>query len=135
MSEENVEIVRRLLHAFVQGDYEASTERIGAEVVLWSDPRANMETQRVRGRDAVIASIGRFVSSFDDYWCAEPDELIDAGDWVVVVMRSGGRGRTSGVAVTQTWTVAYEVAERKVVRIEFHPTREDALEAAGLSEW
>ena len=48
MSQENVEIVRRLLHAFVQSDYEASTARIGAEVVLWSDPRANMETQRVR---------------------------------------------------------------------------------------
>ena len=134
MSHENVDIVRRFLHAFVQGDYEASTEHIGAEVVLWSDPRANMETQQVQGRDAVIASIGRFVSSFDDYWCAEPDELIDAGDWVVVVMRSGGRGRTSGVAVTQTWNVAYKLAERKVVRIEFHPTREKALEAAGLSE-
>ncbi len=26
MSEENVEIVRRFLHAFVQGDYEASTD-------------------------------------------------------------------------------------------------------------
>ena len=130
MSQENVEIVRSFLHAFVQGDYEVSTEHIGAEVVLWSDPRANMETQRVRGREAAIASIGRFVSSFDDYWCAEPDELIDSGDWVVV-MRSGGRGRTSGVAVTQTWNVAYELAERKVVRIEFHPTREDALEAAG----
>ena len=134
MSQENVEIVRRFLHAFAQGDYEASAEQIGADVVLWSDPRANMETQQVRGREAVTASIGRFISSFDDYWCAEPDELIDAGDWVVVVMRSGGRGRTSGVAVTQTWNVAYELAERKVVRIEFHPTRDDALEAAELGE-
>jgi hypothetical protein len=49
-------------------------------------------------------------------------------------MRSGGRGRTSGVAVTQTWNVAYKLVEHKVVRIEFHPTRDDALEAAGLSE-
>ena len=49
MSQENVEIVRRFLHAFVQGDYEASTEHIRTEVVLWSDPRANMETQQDRG--------------------------------------------------------------------------------------
>ncbi len=34
MSEENVEIVRRFLHAFGQGDYQASTEQIGAAVVL-----------------------------------------------------------------------------------------------------
>ena len=39
------------------------------------------------------------------------------------------------MAVTQTWNVAYELAERKVVRIEFHPHREVLLEAAGLSEW
>ena len=49
-------------------------------------------------------------------------------------MRSGGRGRTSGVAVTQTWNVAYELAERKVVRIEFHSSRDEALKAAGLLE-
>jgi hypothetical protein len=30
--------------------------------------------------------------------------------------------------------MSHEVAERKVVPNEFHPTREDALEAAGLSE-
>jgi hypothetical protein len=60
MSEENVAIVRLFLHAFAQGDHEAPTEPIGAEVVLWSDPRANMETQQVQGRKAITASIGRF---------------------------------------------------------------------------
>ena len=97
MSQENVEIIRRLWLAYVRQDYEASIAALDDAVELSSDPRANMETGLVRGREAVVASIGGFILSFDDYWCEEPEELIDVGDWVIVVVRSGGRGRTSGV--------------------------------------
>src|SRR5690349_23702384 len=92
MSQENVEVIRQLWLAYVRRDYEASTEALDDAVELSSDPRANMETGLVRGREAVVASIGGFILSFDDYWCEEPEELIDVGDWVIVVVRSGGRG-------------------------------------------
>jgi ketosteroid isomerase-like protein len=136
MSQENVEIIRRLWLAYVRQDYEASTEALDDAVELSSDPRANMERGLVSGREAVIASIEGFVTSFDDYWCEEPEELIDAGDWVVVVVRSGGRGRTSGVLVSQVWTVAYKLRRGQIVRIEFHPDKREAMtsiEAARLS--
>jgi ketosteroid isomerase-like protein len=63
--------------------------------------------------------------------------LIDVGDWVIVVVRSGGRGRTSGVPVSQVWTVAYKLCRGRIVRIEFHPDKGEAMasiEAAGLRE-
>ena len=63
----------------VRQDYEASIAALDDAVELWSDPRANMETGLLRGREAVAASIGGFISSFDDYWCEEPEELIDVG--------------------------------------------------------
>ncbi len=137
MSQENVEIVRRLWVAYVQQDYEGSTAAFDDAVELWSDPQANMETALVHGREAVVASIGGFISSFDDYWCEEPEELIDVGDWVIVVVRSGGRGRASGVPVSHLWTVAYKLRSGRIIRIEFHPDMREAmasLEAAGLSE-
>jgi ketosteroid isomerase-like protein len=137
MSQENVEVVRRLWFAYVRQDYETSTAALDDAVELWSDPRANMETGLVRGREAVVASIGGFVSSFDDYWCEEPEELIDVGDWVVVLVRSGGRGRASGVQVSQVWTVAYKLRRGRIIRIEFHPDKSEAMasiEAAGLRE-
>ena len=137
MSRENVEIIRRLWLAYVRQDYEASTAALDDAVELSSDPRANMETGLVSGREAVVASIGGFVSSFDDYWCEEPEELIDVGDWVIVVVRSGGRGRTSGVQVSQVWTVAYKLRRGRIIRIEFHPNKREAMtstEAARLSE-
>src|SRR6476659_1233391 len=137
MSQENLEIIRRLWLAYVRQDYEASVAALDDAVELSSDPRANMETVLLRGREAVVASIGGFISSFDDYWCEEPEELIDVGDWVMVVVRSGGRGRTSGVPVSQVWTVAYKLQRGRIIRIEFHPDKREAMtsiEAAGLSE-
>ena len=137
MSQENVEVIRQLWLAYVRQDYETSTAALDDAVELWSDPRANMETGLVSGREAVVASITGFVSSFDDYWCEEPQELIDVGDWVIVVVRSGGRGRTSGVQVSQVWTVAYKLRHGRIVRIEFHPDKREAMtsiEAAELSE-
>ena len=137
MSQENVEVIRRLWLAYVQRDYEASIAALDDDVELSSDPRANMETGLLSGREAVVASIGGFVSSFDDYWCEEPEELIDVGDWVVVVVRSGGRGRASGVAVSHLWTLAYKLRRGRIFRIEFHPDKREAMasiEAAGLSE-
>jgi hypothetical protein len=77
-----------------------------------------METGFLRGREAVVASIGGFISSFDDYWCEEPEELIDAGNWVIVVVRSGGRGRASGVPVSQVWTVACKLQRGRIIRID-----------------
>jgi ketosteroid isomerase-like protein len=137
MSQENVEIIRSLWVAYVRQDYEGSTAALDDAVELWSDPRANMETGLVRGREGVVASIGGFISSFDDYWCEDPEELIGIGDWVIVVVRSGGRGRTSGVPVSQLWTVAYKLRRGRITRIEFHPDKGGAIasiEAAGLRE-
>jgi ketosteroid isomerase-like protein len=79
--------------------------------------------------------LGEVVSSFDDYWASsEGAELIEAGDWVVMVIRTGGRGRVSGVPVEQLWTVAYKLRDGKIVRIEYHPDKERALKAIGAGE-
>jgi ketosteroid isomerase-like protein len=79
--------------------------------------------------------LAEVVSSFADYWAsAEGAELIDAGDWVVMVTRTGGRGRASAVPVEQLWTVAYRLRDARIIRIEYHPNKEAALEAIGATE-
>lgn len=65
----------------------------------------------------------------------EYDEFIDTGEHVVVVQTQRNRGRTSGIELewnsyTQVWTIQ----DSKVVRVEFFPTRGEALEAVGLRE-
>jgi ketosteroid isomerase-like protein len=63
------------------------------------------------------------------------EELIDAGDKVISIVTGRARGRASGVEVENrhhggVWTIR----GGKIVQVVWFPTREEAVEAAGLSE-
>ena len=62
-------------------------------------------------------------------------EFIDAGeDQVVVVERFGGRAKISGVETEQTEAVVSTIRDGKIARCREFMTRDEALDAAGLSE-
>jgi ketosteroid isomerase-like protein len=62
-------------------------------------------------------------------------ELIDAGgDTVVAVERIGGRAQLSGVETVQIIVDAVTIRNGKIARGHLYPTREQALEAAGLRD-
>ena len=63
------------------------------------------------------------------------EELIDAGDDVVVVTRIRGRGIASGAEVrSNSFAQVARVRDRKIRRWEIYDRAQDALEAAGLRE-
>jgi ketosteroid isomerase-like protein len=63
------------------------------------------------------------------------EELIDAGDHVISVVTSRGRGRASGVEVEWAGNAGvWTIRNGKVVRVVWFSSRKDALEAVGLSE-
>jgi ketosteroid isomerase-like protein len=66
----------------------------------------------------------------------EPDlrELLDAGDHVVSIEITRGRGRASGVEVELQQYGVWTIRDGKIVRARWFTTRQEALEAAGLSE-
>ena len=64
----------------------------------------------------------------------DPEEFIDAGDCVVVLLHEFRRGKGSGVEIETDTAMVYEVRDRQVVRIQGYMNRAEALEAAGLSE-
>ncbi|MGH2967261.1 MAG: hypothetical protein ACRDMH_18025 [Solirubrobacterales bacterium] len=72
-------------------------------------------------------------SEFDDAQ-AEVDELIDAGDQVVVGSTLRGRGRQSGAQAKFTFWQVWTVQNTKFVRGQGFASRAEALEAAGLRE-
>jgi len=75
-----------------------------------------------------------WIDTFDDYK-VEPVELIDAReDVVVAVLRFGGRAKRSGVDTDQIMAAVFEIRDGKIARGREYATREQALEAAGLSE-
>jgi ketosteroid isomerase-like protein len=74
------------------------------------------------------------VWEISEWFRAEPEEFIEAGDRVVVVLRLRARTKDTGLegeaATVHLWTMR----EGKGVRLEVYAERERALEAAGLSE-
>jgi ketosteroid isomerase-like protein len=62
------------------------------------------------------------------------EEIIDLGEQVVAVLRISGRGRRSGVSVSQQVAMVWTFVGGRIVHGRSFTTRAEALEAAGLSE-
>jgi ketosteroid isomerase-like protein len=74
------------------------------------------------------------MDTFEGFWF-EPVEFIDAGeDQVVVVERFGGRAKISGIETEQTEALVSTIRDGKISCCREFMTRDEALEAVGLSE-
>ena len=77
-----------------------------------------------------------WVEKFDDVR-VEPVEVIDAGDdTVITVMRVSARpkGTSAEAELTLSFASVSTIRDGKIARAREYWTREEALEAAGLSE-
>jgi ketosteroid isomerase-like protein len=131
MSQENVEIVRSLYVGEPSRFFELLDDEV--EVVSKSHPLPD-HPELIRGKGAVIAFYRHYWGTWDEY-ILEPAEITDAGgNRVLVVHHERGRGRGSGVPFARRWVVLYTLAAGKLARVDAFSTREEALEAVGLSE-
>ena len=141
MSEENVEIVRRLTGAIRNDDLRAAWS--AASQVL--HPEIEMDTTRIPARDlaGVYAGLsevagfwGRWLDAWETLGSWEDPELIDAGDRVLSWITDHDlRGKGSGIEVEMPeygWVMT--VRDQKVAQATLYMDRAEALEAAGLSE-
>jgi ketosteroid isomerase-like protein len=130
VSAENVEIVRRLLDAFNDRDFEAMVAGVHPDVELES-LRAQLEGRAYRGHEGVR----QMLADFDEDWefvQMDADEFRDAGDQVVVLGRLRARGRASGVDLDVPIGFVWTFREGMVVRGTTFSEQADALRAAGL---
>jgi len=136
MSWENVELVRSLY----TGDANTSRLRFfevlddDVEVVSKSHPLPD-HPELIRGKGPAVDFYRHYWGTWDDDYILEAAEITDAGaNRVLVVHHERGRGKGSGVPFERRWAVIYTLAAGKLVRVQGFGTREEALEAAGLSE-
>jgi ketosteroid isomerase-like protein len=130
MSEENLEIVRRLFTAFSGGDTTAWLQELDPDVVLQVDQGA---TGVYRGHEGAIKSLVDWTEDIDDFKVVA-EEFLDNDDYVVVRTRQTGSGKSSGAPMEGLFWFVCQMREGKVVRIHVLATEQAALEAAGLSE-
>jgi ketosteroid isomerase-like protein len=136
MSQENVEVVRRLFAAFEGVDIgnlerrlDGVLELFDPEVEWVAAPHSLLASEEYRGYDGVRRFWTQFLSTWDEYGI-EVDELIDAEDRVVAVMRLSGR--TGELEVDEPRSSVLTLREGRILRIEPFASRDDALAAAGL---
>jgi uncharacterized protein len=133
MSEENVEIVKEFTSLFQAGDRNLWRNYFDPDVV-WDTSASQMPAAGIyHGHQGVERFFQEWLGAWTDYGL-ETREFIDAGDSVVIVFRQTGAGRGSGLRAERDFYAIYDLRDSKVVRYRQFETREEALEAAGLSE-
>jgi ketosteroid isomerase-like protein len=131
MSQENVEIVRRVFEHFRRtGEWDFS--RIDPEAEF-DNSNAMIDRAVYRGHDG----LQEYLSLMQGMWTAmrlDPEEFIAVGeDQVVVPFRMVMVGREEIETVARAATV-YTLAEGKITHMKAFQSKADALEATGLSE-
>lgn len=138
MSQENVEIVRRIYEAVASRDRARTLELYDAGVELVFAPGTLADhiggTTVWSGHDGLRRFDSDLREAFEDFETTYED-LIDGGEHVLSVSRYRGRGRSSGVDVHGPLQFGvWSVRDGKVTRVAWYATRDDAFEAAGLPE-
>jgi ketosteroid isomerase-like protein len=130
MSQENVELVRRLFDVYNERSFAENTELIDPEIE-WDFSRAELpDGTSYTGHSEFLSFIEAWGEGFQSEHMAA-QEIIDAGDRVVVVVHHHARGKLSGIEVEQTFAMLWTLRDGRAVRMAIYPTREEALEAAG----
>ena len=127
MSQENVELVRRVNAAFGARDIDAllAEHHPNVEIVVL---RSEIEGpyRGHHGLRRMAADV--FAADFE----MRIDEIRDCGNRVLVLGHQHATVR--GARWDHVLAEVYEIDEGKVARMQAFPTREQALEAVGLSE-
>ena len=133
MSEENVEIVRRAWEASERRDNEAALALYDPTIEIHVTEQAGFDTAVYRGLEGVQEFFRHLLDAFGEMH-NEVEEWIDAGDDVIAMVHTYGRGRRSGVPVDMVQAHLWTVREGRLCRLQVIATRAEALESAGLSE-
>jgi uncharacterized protein len=121
----NVQAARSAYEAFGRGDLDALREVFAEDLVSLASDELPLGGE-VRGRDALL---GNF-TQIPDYWTSfsvEPEEFIDAGDYVVV--RGTQRASNDNGSFEGAFVHLMKFEDGKLVRGEFFS---DSAKAAKL---
>jgi len=138
MSEENVEIVRRVMEAFNQGGPAAAINSglLSPEIVFDASRAEIPGVGTLRGQDEVRTFFEQdWFGAFPfEEWEIHIEEPIERGDHVIFKSRQQGRGASSGAASALELGNIFTIHNGEIVRMEIFRDPDEALEAGGLSE-
>jgi ketosteroid isomerase-like protein len=134
MSQENVEVVRRQFEAFEHGGLDAVATFWHPSIEWRAVEGAADDVGVMRGEDRLRRYYQDWTETMDALRADVEEILFDDEERVAALVRNSGRGRASGVRTEGRYYVACTVRGGQIVSGREYATREQALEAVGLSE-
>ena len=131
MSQENVELVRRLAKAIDSWNIDAVVSLVHPDFEAYVPPEFSAEPDTYRGRDGIRRYFDSFEVAMDEIRY-HPVEIWDAGDSVVVAVRLTARGRQTSIPVEQRFAHLWRFRDGMAIGVRTYASASEALEAAGL---
>ena len=134
MSQENVEgVVRSMLDAFNRDDVDTVIAAFDERCEIKEPPEMpDSPATGYRGHDGIREWMRNLRAVAGAGF--EPRGFTPNGDVLLCELASRGLGQTSGVPIEWMTFAVFEMRGRKIARIRVFLSREEALEAFGLSE-
>jgi ketosteroid isomerase-like protein len=133
MSQENVDVVRRVIEASGRGDVDVVLSLLSSDFVY--RPIATFtDTQERRGLDGFRRHINEFREAWGDDFAMHAETIREYGDALVALTRFTGHARASGIEISGGVFQVYRFRDGQIARVEEFTDRNDALKAAGLEE-
>jgi uncharacterized protein len=129
MSEENVEVVRELYRGLARN--QRFPDELLDDEIEWVNPPDAVEPGIRKGREAFHAATDRTGEAFEER-AIDIDEVIGAGDKVVMLGAFVVRGRASGLERRQPQGQVWTLRDGKAVRFQWFNDQAEALKAAGV---
>jgi ketosteroid isomerase-like protein len=114
---EELELVRRFYAAFNEGDLDAVMALCDESIEYVNPPDAAEAGTRV-GCSAVRRALEGLADGFEEFRC-QIEEIARSGDTVLVVARSTGRGRSSGIPFNEVQGHLLAVEGGRVTRFQW----------------
>ena len=131
MSEENEALVARLLDAWNRRDYAQAQSGFSPDVEIELSAESPMDGT-YSGYEG-LGEVMKFWGAFAEFR-SDIEKIRSSGDRVFIEAHHRARGKSSGVDVESTNWQVFTMRDGAIVRYAMYASRDDALEAAGLSE-
>jgi ketosteroid isomerase-like protein len=132
MSQENVEVVRRAIDLFEQGDLSG----VFAQGLATPDADLSLEFE-LRGARTYVGLDGltEFMRIWTEgfaSWELHTERVVGARGDVVVLAWQRGRRKTGGAPIENLFGMVFRLEDAKIRRVQIYTDPEEALNAAGL---
>jgi hypothetical protein len=115
MSQENVQVVRIALEALQRGDIATFLQALDQEVEI-HEPDSLPYGGTYKGHEGIQRLIGALAETWMNLE-ALPEEILGAGDTVLVMLRLKAQGRKSGKEIDMPVAEFWDMRNRKAIRI------------------